>query len=63
MGRYFGVNAALENLQRDPIHPIHPTLGAENPENRVNRTNRVRPDIDRLEERAAIMEFDGGLSR
>ena len=63
MGKYFDAQAALAEIQGSPIHPIHPIPSAENARNRTNSTNRVPPDLEIFEERAAICEFDGGLSR
>ena len=60
MGRYFDATAALAEIQGDPIHPIHPTPEVEN---RTNRMNRVPPNVEYFEERAAIAEFDGQLTR
>ena len=60
MARFFDAQAALVALQGDPIHPIHPIPADRN---RTNSTNRVPPDLDAFEERAAIIEFDGGLQR
>ena len=63
MGRYFDAQAALAEIQGSPIHPNRPIPSAENTRNRTNSTNRVHPDLEIFEERAAIAEFDGGLSR
>ncbi len=63
MGRYFDARAALAEIQGSPIHPNHPIPSAETARNRTNSTNRVPPDLEIFEERAAICEFDGGLSR
>ena len=63
MGRYFDAQAALAEIQGSPIHPIHTIPNAETARNRTNSTNRVPPDLEIFEERAAICEFDGGLSR
>ena len=63
MSRYFDAQAALAEIQGDPISPICPIPDAETRRNRVNRMNRVPPDVEIFEERAAIAEYDGGLSR
>ena len=63
MARFFDAQAALAEIQRDPIRPIRPTSGTETQRNSTNSTNRVPPDTDAFEERAAIAEFDGGLTR
>ena len=63
MSRYFDAQAALAEIQGDPISSICPIPDAETRRNRVNRMNRVPPDVEIFEERAAIAEYDGGLSR
>lgn len=63
MARYFDAQAALAEVQGHPIDPIHPIPDGKTPKNRTNRMNRVPPDMEIFEERAAICEFDGGLSR
>ena len=63
MSRYFDAQAALAEIQGYPISPIHPIPDAETDRNRVNRMNRVPPNVEIFEERAAITEYDGGLSR
>lgn len=63
MARYFDAQAALSEIRTNPIHPIHPIPEEEASENRTNRVNRVPPDRENFEERAAIIEFDAGLSR
>lgn len=63
MARYFDARAALAEIKGSPIHAIHPIPGGKDIRNRTNRTNRVPPDPEIFEERAAIIEFDAGLSR
>jgi hypothetical protein len=63
MGRYYDASAALAEIQGNPIHPIHTIPVACEAQNRTNSTNRVPPNIENFEERAAIAEFDGGLTR
>ena len=63
MSRYFDAQAALAEIQGDPISPIHPIPDAETRRNRMDRMNRVPPNVEIFEERAAIAEYDGGLSR
>ena len=63
MSRYFDAQAALAEIQGNPISPICPIPDAEPIRNRVNRMNRVTPNVEIFEERAAIAEYDGGLSR
>ena len=63
MGRYFDAERALADIQDNPIRPIHPIPDDEQPNNRTNRVNRVPPSLENFEERAAIIEFDAGLSR
>lgn len=63
MARYFDARAALAEIGTSPIRSIHPIPNEEQAENRTNRVNRVTPDPEIFEERAAIIEFDGGLSR
>ena len=63
MSRYFDAQAALAEIQGDPIHPNRPNPIDETPKIRTISTNRVPPDLEIFEERAAIAEYDGGLSR
>ena len=63
MARFFDAQAALAEIQGSPIPPIRPTSAVETGRNSTNSTNRVPPDTDAFEERAAIIEFDGGLTR
>ena len=63
MSRYFDAQAALAEMQGYPIDPIHPIPDDNTPKNRTNRTNRVLPDTEIFEERAAIAEINGGLTR
>ncbi|WP_306112799.1 MULTISPECIES: hypothetical protein [unclassified Roseovarius] len=63
MARYFDAQAALAEIKGSPIHPIHPIQEGDEARNRTNRVNRVPPDPEIFEERAAIIEFDAGLSR
>ena len=63
MARYFDAQAALAEIQGSPIHPIHPIPTEHGAKNRANRVNRVPPDPEIFEERAAIIQFDAGLSR
>lgn len=63
MARYFDAQAAFAEIRTNPIRPIHPIPEEETSKNRTNRVNRVPPDPEIFEERAAIIEFDAGLSR
>ena len=63
MARFFDAKAALAQIRSNPIHAIHPTSEELSARNRTNRVNRVPPDVEIFEERAAIIEFDGGLAR
>ena len=63
MARFFDAQAALSELQGSAIRPIHPIPEPSTAENRTNRVNRVPPNVEFFEERAAIAEFDGGLTR
>lgn len=63
MARFFDANAALAKLQSNAIHPIRPIPSASGAKNRANSTNRVPPSLESFEERAAIIEFDAGMSR
>ena len=63
MGRYFDANAALAEIQGDAIHPIHTIPEVSEAKNRTNSTNSTPPTVGYFEERAAIAEFDGGLTR
>ena len=63
MSRYFDARAALAEIQHSPISPIQPIPDHETDRNRTNRMNRVPPDVEGFDERAAIAEYDGGLSR
>ncbi len=63
MARFFDAQAALAEIQDSPIHPIDPISEPDARENRTNGVNRVLPDVDNFEERAAIAEFDGNISR
>ena len=63
MARYFDAQFALAQIQGDPIHPIHTIPAKSGAENRTNSTNRVPTNVEFFEERAAIAEFDGGLTR
>ncbi len=60
MARYFNARLALAQIEGNPIHPIRPTASAQN---RANRANRAPPDLETFEERAAIIQFDGGEPR
>ena len=63
MARYFDARAALAEIQGNAIHPIHTIPEVSKAENRTNSTNRAPPNVEYFEERAAIAEFDGGLTR
>lgn len=63
MARFFDAQAALAEIQADPIHAIRPISANSEPKNRTNSMNSISPDLDEFEERADIIEFDAGLSR
>ncbi|MEP2027162.1 MAG: hypothetical protein ABJI96_00475 [Paracoccaceae bacterium] len=63
MSRYFDAHAVLAEMEGNPIHPIQPIPEKVTAKNSTNRVNRVPPDVEIFEERAAIAEYDGGLSR
>jgi len=63
MGRYFDATAALAEIQADPIPPIHTIPDVSEAKNRTDSTNSTPPNVEYFEERAAIAEFDGGLTR
>ena len=63
MSRYFDAKAALSRVRANPIRPIHPIPDCGGRQNSTNSMNRVPPNADAFEERAAIAEFDGGMTR
>jgi hypothetical protein len=63
MSRYFDAHAVLAEMEGNPTHPIRPIPDEAIAQNSTNRANRVPPDVEIFEERAAIAEYDGGLSR
>lgn len=64
MSRYFDAHAVLAEMEGNPIHPIRPIPDEDTAKkSSTNRVNRVPPDVEIFEERAAIAEYDSGLSR
>ena len=63
MSRYFDAHAVLAEMEGNPIPPIRPIPDEDIAKNSTNRVNRVPPDVEIFEERAAIAEYEGGLSR
>jgi hypothetical protein len=63
MSRYFDAHAVLAEMEGNPIRPNQPIPDEDIAKNSTNRVNRVPPNVEIFEERAAIVEYDGGLSR